>query len=146
MRTLLIMVCAASCLVTAASATREEGLPNPIKSNQSAQLAKPRQTNAERSQLIAEAEKNQYWVRRVEFVGNEHIRDHTVRRRFHQQEGDVFTRQDLEKGLKSLSSVKLIYPVTINDVEVRLDREEKLIDFTIYFHEQRYVRRGSKNY
>lgn len=98
------------------------------------------------SQLMDEAQKTEYTVRRVEFSGNEHIRDNTLRRRFLQQEGDVFSGKALEQSLKNFSKLSTIYPVTLNDVAVRLDRKEKLMDFTIYFRERPYVRRGSKNY
>jgi outer membrane protein assembly factor BamA len=147
MRRFVIIICVACCFVTVTSAQSEECLPNSIQSTQSNQsAANSRQTKAERFQLIDEAERNQYWVRRVEFVGNEHIRDSTLRRRFLQQEGDVFTRRDLAKGLKSLSRVKLIYPVTLYDVDVRLTREDRLIDLVIFFRERPYARRGSKIY
>jgi len=96
------------------------------------------------SQLMDEAEQNNYTVRRVEFSGNEHIRDKTLRRGFLQQEGDVFSRTALDRSLRNFSRRGLVYPLTLNDVEVRLDREEKLIDFTIYFKELPRVRRGSK--
>jgi hypothetical protein len=98
------------------------------------------------SQLMDEAEKTQYTVRRVEFTGIAHIRDRTLRRRFLQQEGDVFSRKALEQSLKNFSKLGIIYPLTLNDIEVRLNREEKLIDFTIYFRERLYVSRGSKIY
>jgi len=99
------------------------------------------------SQLMDEAIQTKYTFRRVEFfTGNQHIRDNTLRRRFLQREGDLFSRKVLEESLKNLSKLRMIYPVTLNDVEVRLDRENKLMDFTIYFRERPYVRRSSKNY
>jgi hypothetical protein len=88
------------------------------------------------SQLMKEAQQTEYTVRRVEFMGNEHTRDNTLRKRFMQQEGDVFSRKALEQSLENFSKLRMIYPVTLNDVEVRLDREEKLMDFTIYFRER----------
>jgi len=94
--------------------------------------------------LMDEAEKTNYTVRKVEFSGNQHIRDKTLRRAFLQQEGDVFSRRALDRSLRNFSRLGLVYPLTLNDVEVRLDREEKLIDFTIYFRELPRVRRGSK--
>jgi hypothetical protein len=89
------------------------------------------------SQLLDEAQRNQYTVRRVEFSGNEHIRDNALRKQFVQGEGDVFSRQLVDAGLKNFSSLGSIYPVTLGDVEARLDREEKLIDLTIYLRERR---------
>ena len=43
----------------------------------------------------------------------------------------------LDQGLKNFNSLGTLYPVTLSDVEARLDREEKLIDLTIYFRERR---------
>jgi len=89
------------------------------------------------SQLMDEAQRNEYTMRRVEFVGNEHIRDNVLRKQFVQGEGDLFSRKLLDESLKNLSSLGLVYPVTLGDVEPRLDREEKLIDLTVYFRERR---------
>jgi surface antigen-like variable number repeat protein len=89
------------------------------------------------SQLLADAESPEYSVRRVEFVGLKHLRDGIVRKGFVQQEGDVFSRKLLEQSLKNFNSLGSLYPVTLDDVEARLDREEKLIDLTIYFRERR---------
>lgn len=93
------------------------------------------------SELLREAEKNGYTMRRVEFSGNEHIRDNVLRRQFVQGEGDVFSRKLVDQGLKNFNSLGTLYPVTLNDVEARLDREEKLIDLTIYFRERRRAAR-----
>ena len=89
------------------------------------------------SRLMDDAERAGYTVRRVEFTGNEHIRDQVLRKQFVQQEGDVFSRKLLDQSLKNFSRVRAIYPVTIEDVEARLDREQKLIDLTIHFRERR---------
>ncbi|MDX6288715.1 MAG: hypothetical protein QOH42_514 [Blastocatellia bacterium] len=88
------------------------------------------------SQLMDEAQQTEYSVRRVEFMGNEHTRDNILRKRFMQTEGDVFSRKALDQSLKNFSKLRMIYPVASDDVEVSLDREEKLIDFTIYFRER----------
>lgn len=89
------------------------------------------------SQLISEAESSNYTVRRVEFVGNKHIRDNVLRRQFVQGEGDVFSRRLLNQSLKNFSGLGLVYPVSLNDIEVQLDRETKLMDMTVYFRERR---------
>jgi predicted nucleotidyltransferase len=93
--------------------------------------------------LMKEAEQTGYTVRRVEFSGNEHIRDMTLRRRLLPQEGEVFSRPALDQSLKNLNRLSLIYPVSLDDVEARLDREEKLIDLSIFFREKRRVRRSN---
>lgn len=89
------------------------------------------------SELIQKAEANGYTMRRVEFSGNEHIRDNVLRKQFVQGEGDVLSLKLLDQGLKNFNSLGSLYPVTLNDVEARLNREEKLIDLTIYFRERR---------
>lgn len=96
------------------------------------------------SRLMDEAEKTEYTVRRVEFNGNTYTRDNILRRRLVQQEGDVFSRKALEQSLQNFSRLGIIYPVTLKDVEVRLDRVEKLMDVTIYFRERPRARRGPK--
>ncbi|HSS20689.1 MAG TPA: POTRA domain-containing protein [Pyrinomonadaceae bacterium] len=89
------------------------------------------------SQLMADAERESYAVRRVEFIGNEHTRDHIIRRRMLQNEGDVFRRSLLEQSLKNVSRLRNLRPVDIRDVEVRLNRDNKSIDFAIYLVERR---------
>ena len=62
------------------------------------------------------------------------------------EEGDVFTRENLVQSLESVSKLKrIIYPVKLSDVIVRLDRAEKIIDMTICLKERRHHRakRGS---
>jgi hypothetical protein len=54
-----------------------------------------------------------------------------------QQEGDGFSRKLPIQSLKNFSRLRMIYLVTFNDVEVRLDREDKLMDFTVFFRERR---------
>lgn len=147
MRRLLIIFWVACCLVAASSSQRAGDPWNAIRAEQTDdQTVKSRQTNAERSQLTEVAEKNHYTVRRVEFIGNQHIRDSTLRRRVLSQEGDVFNLRTLEKSLRNLSRLRIIYPVTLNDVDFRLDRENKLVDFAIFFRERPHVRRGKKFY
>ena len=98
---------------------------------------KSHQIDSEQSKLIDEAEKNKYLVRRIEFVGNANTRHHILARRVLFTEGDVFTRKLLERSLSNLSKLKIIKPVRLQDVEVYLDREEKLIDLNILIREKR---------
>ncbi len=95
------------------------------------------QSSTERESLLREAIKNRYTVRRVEFTGNEFTRDNILRRRIFLQEGDRFTRRNLLRSIANVSKLKIIYPVRLNDVSVRLDRTDKLIDLTIRFRERR---------
>jgi hypothetical protein len=93
----------------------------------------------EQTALIREAETNQYTVRRVEFIGNRYTRDAVLRRRINVllQEGELFTREKLIISLRNVSRLKVIYPVRLSDVEIRLDKSGKMIDVTICFRERR---------
>jgi hypothetical protein len=99
-------------------------------------VAKCMQPAAEREPLIREAITNQFWVRRVEFVGNESTRDYVVRRRVFLQEGDVFTRRNLARSVANLGKSRRLYPVKMNDVIVHLDRPNKLIDVAFCLRER----------
>src|SRR5882724_9359686 len=85
-------------------------------------VAKCTQPATEREPLIREAIKNQFWVRLVEFVGNESTRNYDVRRRVSLQEGDVFTQRNLSRSIAALGKFRRLYPVKTNDVIVHLDR------------------------
>ena len=90
------------------------------------------------SSLISEAEQLKYTVRRVEFAGNERTRDKLLRQRIPGlQEGEIFTRAILRQSLGSLSRFRGIRAVGLEDVDVYLRRDEKLIDMTINVIERR---------
>ena len=93
----------------------------------------------EQAALIHEAEAKRYSTRRVEFHGNQYTGDRVLRREFVKglNEGDLFTRRSLLRSLRNVSKLKVIYPVRLSDVGVRLDRDEKLIDMLICFRERR---------
>jgi hypothetical protein len=55
------------------------------------------------SELLREAETNEYTLRRVEFSGNEQIRDNALRKQFVQGEGDVLSLKLLDQA-KNFSS------------------------------------------
>ncbi|MGI9067927.1 MAG: POTRA domain-containing protein [Pyrinomonadaceae bacterium] len=82
---------------------------------------------------------NKYITRRLEFIGNEHIRDGVLRRRILLQEGEFLNRGILIRSLINVSKLKLIYPVRLRNVIVKLDNQEKTIDVLICFKERRRV-------
>jgi len=127
--------------------SREPKSKHPAEEQESVRSAlECSQSEAEQDPLLREAIANQYWVRRVEFSGNDYTRDNVLRRRIMLEEGDVFTRENLVKTLESVSKIKkIIYPVKLSDVIVRLDRSEKIIDMTICFKERprQRAKRGS---
>ena len=97
-------------------------------------LAVPKNSNIE----LLEAEQNKYTIRRLELIGNEHIRDQVLRRRLWAlQEGDIFTKDVLTKSLASLNRPADIKTVRLDDVDVRLDRAEKTVDLLIVINERR---------
>jgi hypothetical protein len=83
-----------------------------------------------REELIDEAERQRYNIVWVEVSGNESIRYREFRKRFARglEEGDIFTRKKLDDSLKRLSKFRKIHPVSIENVMVRLDRENPSID------------------
>ena len=94
------------------------------------------QTKAEQTPSLREANNRRYTLRRVEFIGNETISDQDLRRRVVLREGDLFSQRNLARTLVSLKRLRKLYPLTIRDVIVRLDRSEKLVDLTLCVHER----------
>jgi len=95
------------------------------------------QSESERTANLDEAEKNSYAIRRVEFLGNNNTRDIVLRRRILLEEGEPLTRKKIEESLKRLSQLKIIYPLRFDNVEIQLDRPNKIADLTICVTEKR---------
>ncbi len=90
------------------------------------------QSKTQRDELIDEAEREYFNVRHVEFVGNTYTRGRDLFKNLRAViEGDIFTRKNLVLSLKRVSKMRAIYPVTLDGVEVRLDRQDKSINITI---------------
>jgi hypothetical protein len=90
-----------------------------------------------REKLISEAQNEQFNVRRVEFLGSEHIRGRELFKRVWMvNEGDIFTRENLAKATKKLSGFSKIFPVTIDDVTVKLDEQDRSIDILFCIRER----------
>jgi hypothetical protein len=86
-----------------------------------------------------EAQRNEFTVRRVEFVGLTYTRDYVLRNRMTPviNEGDVFTRTKLVRSLRRMSSLKhAIYPLSLTDVVIQLDRPDGHVDMTICFRQR----------
>jgi hypothetical protein len=94
------------------------------------------QTVAEQTPLLREAIDNRYTLRRIEFTGNETIRDYALRRRVVLREGDFFSQRNLVKSLASLNKLKQLYPLTMKDVIIQLDKPDKIVDITLCFRER----------
>jgi outer membrane protein assembly factor BamA len=92
----------------------------------------------EQAVIIKVAEANHYSIRRLEFLGNEHISDWTLRKRMRAlQEGEKFRRSNLVRSLKNVSRLKTIHQVRSSDVMLRLDESDKLVDMVICFKEKK---------
>jgi outer membrane protein assembly factor BamA len=113
-------------------------LPMAFASGGAAADSECSQPAAERDALIREAETDQYTTRRLEFLGTRYTRDAVLRRKtiIGLQEGEVFTRYNLIRSLRNVSTVKTLYPVKLKDIEVQLDRANKTIDLLICFKER----------
>ena len=97
------------------------------------------QSASERNKILEEAQRNEFTVRRVEFVGLTYTRDQTLRDRMTLiiNEGDVLTRDKLVRSLRRMSGLKrAIYPLHLTDVALRVDRQDGLVDMTICFRQR----------
>ncbi len=91
---------------------------------------------ADLNKLIKEAEANQYNVRRIEIVGSLTTNYRIYAKKMAFNEGDIFTKANLEKSIRNVSRLKEIYPIELNNVEASLDRENKEIDLIFYVVEK----------
>jgi hypothetical protein len=91
-----------------------------------------------RERLIKKAESEKYVIRRIEITGNIYLRDRTFRERIAASlnEGDIFNKKVLKKGARDISKIRAIYPITLADVELRLDEQNKDIDFIFCVQEK----------
>ncbi len=81
-----------------------------------------------RDPIIEEAERSEFNVRFVSIVGNTYTRYREFGKRMYQSEGDIFTREKLERTVKRISKMRSIYPINMDNIEVRLDRNNGYID------------------
>jgi len=98
-----------------------------------------KQSAAEQTSLMMTAEKQKFTLRRIEFLGLTHTSDQLVRDRMGPSvnEGDLFSRKKLVKGLQNMSKLtRAIYPVRMRDVVFSLNKPEQVVDMTICFKER----------
>ena len=96
------------------------------------------QPAGEQAAIIREAEANDYFIRRLEFLGNENIQDGVLRKRMRAlQEGEKFRRTNLVSSLKNVSRLKTLQEVRFSDVVLRLEKSDKLMDMIICFREKK---------
>ena len=98
------------------------------------------QPSAERDKLMDEARRNEFTLRRVEFVGLTYTQDHVLRDRMTPviNEGEVFTRAKLVTSLHRMSGLKqAIYPLHLTNVVVQLDRSQGgFVDLLVCFRQR----------
>lgn len=89
--------------------------------------------------LVEKAEQNEYNVKWVGFCCSLKVRGGVLFGNINKfiNEGDIFTRQNLHKSLAALSKLKAIYPVSIENVSVDLDDEERIINITYNIRERK---------
>ena len=92
-----------------------------------------RQSQSDRERFIDEATRASFVIRRVEISGSTYTRHREFVKRMRPGllEGDAFTRAALEKSIRRISKMDLIYPLTTDDVELRLDRADRNVDIVI---------------
>ncbi|MBP7415880.1 MAG: hypothetical protein KA831_04435 [Pyrinomonadaceae bacterium] len=88
------------------------------------------QTKDARDLLIDEADRDEFNTRRVEITGNTYTRGREFWKRMAagMSEGDIFTRRSLEKSVKRVSKIRSIYPISMDNILVTLNRTHKQID------------------
>jgi hypothetical protein len=90
-----------------------------------------------RGPLADEAANGNFHVRRVEISGNATTRHREfVKRLTGVNEADMFSIQNLEKAVHRIAKMKQIYPITMRDVELRLDRTSRDVDILICVRER----------
>ena len=95
------------------------------------------QVDKVRGPLAEEAANGNFHVRRVEISGNATTRHREfVKRLTGVNEGDIFSIQSLEKAVHRIAKMKQIYPITMRDVELRLDRNSRDVDILICVRER----------
>jgi outer membrane protein assembly factor BamA len=132
----LLMICTLAYPITDATLALESDSAETRRSeNARFGCAQP---TGEQAAIIREAVANDYSIRRLEFIGNENIRDGVLRKRMRAlQEGEKFKRSNLVSSLKNVSRLKSLHDVSFSDVVLRLEKSDKLMDIVICFREKK---------
>lgn len=95
------------------------------------------QDSSEKLRLLKLAEDNQYNIRHIAIVGNTYTRYPTFRKNWDRsfEEGSIFTQEALMKSIKGTNRLKTTEKISLDNIEVRLEENDKrgwnAIDFTI---------------
>lgn len=78
-----------------------------------------------------------YRVGRIEFSGNHHVSDATLRRNFLLDEGDLLDERLLRKSVDRLNRTQLFEPIHTSDILVRSDEKTGIADLGIRLTERK---------
>lgn len=74
---------------------------------------------------IKNAEANTYRISRIEIWGNTYTRDKDFRNAMILKGGDIFTKKSLDETIANFGKMKQLKPVTIKNIKMSLDTENK---------------------
>jgi len=131
-----VLLCLAASIILAVFASGGSGQKTSGNNEKDSSWSK---TSQERDSRLEIASREQYVVAHVYVAGNVHVKDRDVRKRLLSgfTAGDIFVREAFDNSLKEISRIKAIYPVRIDDIDVRLDEKEKHLEVTINIRERR---------
>ena len=95
------------------------------------------QARLERDRGVAVELGRPYRVGRIEFTGNHHYQDATIRRNFLLEEGQVFDEQRLRRSIARLNRTSLFENVDAKNVVVQPDEKTGLADVTVRLTERK---------
>jgi outer membrane protein assembly factor BamA len=78
------------------------------------------------------SEGKQFHVGRIQFVGTPAIQESLLREFLPMQKGDLFGEKTFHAALDALNSLGPPYPLTSSDVDFHIDRNQAVVDLTIY--------------
>ena len=76
-----------------------------------------------------------FQLRKLEFIGNETTRDQIIRRKILLDEGTTYNQDLMDKSLRQINNLKLFETLTMADVEINTDEQQKAVDLLIHFKE-----------
>ncbi|HSE97569.1 MAG TPA: BamA/TamA family outer membrane protein [Blastocatellia bacterium] len=82
----------------------------------------------------------QFRIGRIEFKGNERVRELIIRRMIPLQEGDIFNQVKWEEGLEQINRSGLFEPVSPGDAVLTLDERNGIVDIVLHLKERDHQR------
>lgn len=76
-----------------------------------------------------------FQLRKLELIGNATTRDRTIRRKILLDEGTTYNQDLMDKSLKRINDLKLFETLTMADVEINTDEQQKAVDLLIHLKE-----------